>query len=106
MSLKEKMSDTFGTVGLILYLIIGLAVPVLPFVMINLPFWLSLIAIAFCYFVPVSSVIFWVWGLICTIQGPQDIWAILYYIACVVLFLPSFISTVLDTIDSLLYGRR
>ena len=43
---------------------------------------------------PPASVVFWIWGLVCAINGVQDVFAIVYYVAFVVMWLPFFISTI------------
>lgn len=91
-SLKEKMVDTLGAFGMILYYIIHIAICILPFIMIDLNFVLTFILICIDSFFPLATIVFWVWGLIKAIQGPQDIIAIIYYIAFAVLWLPFFIS--------------
>lgn len=95
-SIKEKLEGLLGGFGAILFLVIRLLICVLPFVMIDSSFWLTLILLAINYFFPISSIVFWVWGLVCTIQGTQDIFAIVYYIAFAVMWLPFFISTVVS----------
>ena len=103
--MKEKLMSRFGLFGGILWLIVSSLIYVLPFVMIGGSFWLSLLLIIIAYFLPASSVVFWVWGLVCAIQGPQDVWAIIYYVLFVVMFLPFFISVVCDLIDKFT-GRK
>lgn len=92
--MKEKLLDALGAVGGIIYLIFSWAVYVLPMVMIGKPFWLNIIFFGIMQFFPSSSVIFWVWGLICAIGGPQDFFAVLYYILFVVMFLPFFLNII------------
>ena len=94
--MKEKLVNSIGCIGGILWYAVCALIYVLPFVMIDASFWLDLLFFGIVYFFPVSSVVFWIWGLVCAIQGPQDIFAIIYYVLCVVMFLPFFISTVLD----------
>ena len=93
-NLKEKLYDTLGSKGFILYFLIRLFISVLPFVMIGKGFIWTMIFTGIAMFFPLSSVVFWIWGLICTINGIQDAFAIIYYIAFVVLWMPFFISTI------------
>lgn len=86
--MKEKLSATLGTFGEIIYFILRMFVSVLPLVMIDGGWFLRLVIFTIMYFVPVSGVIFWVWGLICAIGGVQDWVAIVYYICFAVIFLP------------------
>ena len=95
-SIKEKLIDTLGVFGVILYFAFKLLVCVLPFVMIGGNFFLTLLLISISAFVPFSSVVFWIWGLVCAINGVQDFWAILYYIVFVVIWLPFFTSSIIS----------
>lgn len=95
-SVKEKLTTTFGVFGSIIYFVIRTIVYVLPFVMIGGNFFLSLVLIGINTFVPFTSVVFWIWGLICAIKGVQDVWAILYYIAFAVIWIPFYISTIIS----------
>ena len=99
-TMKEKLMNAVGTVGIILYYLVSLFICVIPFVMIGASFFLNVIFFAIVQFFPATSIIFWIWGLVCAIKGVQDIWAIIYYILFVVLFVPFFISAVLDLFSS------
>lgn len=94
--MKEKLMNALGAVGLSLWYLVSLLVAVTPLVMIDAPFLLNLLLLAIVLFVPASSGVFWVWGLVCAIRGPQDIIAIVYYVLFAIMFLPFFISTVLN----------
>lgn len=99
--MKEKLLNTLGALGVILWFIVSALVRVLPFVMIGGSFWLTLLLIIIAYFIPTSSIVFWSWGLVCAIQGPQDVWAIIYYVLFVILFIPFFIDAVCKLIEKL-----
>ena len=94
MKIKEKIIDALGFFGVILYFIVRLTVAVLPFLMIGGGFFFSFILISIHYWFPITSVVFWIWGLVCAIKGTQDIWAIIYYVAFVIIWIPFFVSTV------------
>lgn len=94
--MKDKLMNALGAVGLGLWYLVSLLVAVIPLVMIDAPFLLNLLLLAIVLFIPASSGAFWVWGLICAIRGPQDIIAIVYYVLFAIMFLPFFISTVLN----------
>ncbi len=91
---KEKLQDALGTFGVVLYFIIQLFVCALPFVMIDKSFIITALFFGVEYFFPPSSIVFWIWGLVCAINGPQDVIAIIYYVAFSVIFIPFFISTI------------
>ena len=95
-NIKEKLFISLGTFGIVLFYIVRVIIAVLPFVMIGGNFFLSLLLITINSFVPYASVVFWIWGLVCAINGVQDFWAILYYISFVVIWLPFFINTIMS----------
>lgn len=90
--MKDKLQTALGTFGSILYWVLIIFITVLPVVMIGAPFWLSAIIFLICSFVPYLSLPLWIWGLVEAIKGPQDVFAIIYYIATVIIFLPTIIS--------------
>ena len=94
--MKDKLIGALGSVGLILWHLLSLIIAVMPLVMIGASFWLNLLLLAVIQFIPATSGLFWVWGLVCAIRGPQDIIAIIYYVLFVIMFLPFFISSVLS----------
>ncbi len=94
MSFKEKLLSRLGSFGLILYYILCSVIYILPMVMIGTSFWLDLLFFGIMQFFPPSSIIFWIWGLICAINGPQDWLVIIYYIVFAVGWLPFFISII------------
>lgn len=104
--MKEKLLNAFGTFGGILWFIVSALIYVLPFVMIGASFWLNLLLFGIVYFIPSTSIIFWVWGLVCAIQGPQDVWAIIYYIIFAVAFIPFFVSTILELLGKLVLASE
>ena len=93
---KEKITNSLGVFGNILYYLSRTVIAILPFVMIGGNFFLTLLLISINTFVPFASAVFWIWGLVCAIKGVQDIWAIIYYIAFVLIWIPFFISTIIS----------
>ena len=94
--MKEKLMNALGTAGIILWYLVSLLIAIIPFVMIGASFLLNLLFFGIVQFFPASSVVFWIWGLVCAIKGPQDAWAIIYYVLFVIMFLPFFVSTILS----------
>ena len=90
--MKDKLLSALGTFGVILWYIISAIIYILPLVMIGKSFLMNLLFLAVMYFFPLSSVVFWVWGLVCTINGPQDVFAIIYYVVFAVMYLPFVLS--------------
>ena len=103
--MKEKLLNALGMFGGILWFIVSSLIYVLPFVMIGGSFWLNLLLFGIVYFFPPSSVIFWVWGLVCAIQGPQDVWAIIYYILFAIAFIPFFVSMILEFFSAIIKAK-
>lgn len=101
MNFKEKIINLFGGFGVILLFLARAVIAVLPFVMIDTNFFVTFLLIAINGFVPFASIVFWIWGLVCAIMGVQDIWAIIYYISFVVIWLPFFISTTISAVQDL-----
>jgi hypothetical protein len=94
---KEKISNLLGNIGCVLVAIIRLIIATLPFVMIGGNFFRFFILSTIQSFFPITTIVFWIWGLVCAIKGVQDIWAILFYIAFVLIWIPFFISTIIST---------
>ncbi len=92
---KERFFYVFGSLGAVLYFVLTVFVSVLPFIMIDANFFVTLLFIFVEMAFPLTSVVFWIWGLICAINGPQDWVTISYYIAFTVLWLPYYISVFL-----------
>ena len=97
--MKEKLMNTLGMVGGILWYVFSAIVYILPFVMIGASFWLNLLFFGIVQLFPMASIVFWIWGLVCAIKGVQDIWAIIYYVLFVIMFLPFFLSIILDLLS-------
>lgn len=97
--MKEKLQNALGTFGGILYWILTILIAILPLVMIDMPSLVDFIILAVCSFLPFLSIPLWIWGLVEAIKGPQDIFAIIYYIATVAIFLPTIISMISGFID-------
>lgn len=92
--MKEKLLEKLGTLGGILYYFLLIIISVLPIVVLPTRGILSFLLLAIMFFFPSTSIIFWIWGLVCAIKGPQDVIAIVYYICFVVIFAPTFFSII------------
>lgn len=93
-TIKEKLFGTLGSIGCVIYYLLIMTIAVMPVVMIDPPGIINWLLIAIVIFLPTLSAPVWIWGLICTILGPQDVIAIIYYVLFVVLWLPFFISII------------
>lgn len=96
--IKEKLLDALGTFGAILWYVFELFLFVLPLVMIHQGLLLRAIFFFCMVFIPGAPTVFWIWGLVCAIGGPQDVFAIIYYVATAIIFLPYLVSFVCDAI--------
>lgn len=94
--MKDKLINALGYVGAIIWYLLSLLIAAMPLMMIGASFWLTFLLFAVMQFIPATSGLFWVWGLVCAIRGPQDTIAIIYYVLFVIMFLPFFINTVLN----------
>lgn len=106
--IRYFLYNAFGSFGAILFIILKFLMGILPAVMIADSWWgYILIALAITL-IPPTSLIFQPWGLVCAINGPQDVWAILYYIGFAVLWLPLLFSYISDIVFVILVrtGRR
>ncbi len=90
--LQEKLESALGFFGTILFNLLRIAISALPFVMIDVDFFVMLLSVFLNTSLPHLSAIFWIWGLVCAIQGPQDILTILYYVIFVVAWIPFYLS--------------
>ena len=99
--MKEKIIEKLGFFGLALWYLWGIIVSALPAAVITTKWLWRIVIFTVQFFIPSTSGVFWIWGLIKTIFGKQDALAIIYYICTVVLFLPFFISSVASLISSI-----
>lgn len=90
--MRNFLTRRLGTLGIILWYILTAFISILPFVFIDLNFVWTFILILIDWIFPFVSPVFWIWGLVKAIKGPQDIWAIVYYVSFAILFLPYVID--------------
>ena len=98
---KEKLSESLGALGIILFWLVRVAISVLPFVMIDVNFFWTFVLLIVNSLVPLATVVFWAWGLVAAILGKQDIFAIIYYIVFAVCWLPFYVNLIISTIASM-----
>jgi hypothetical protein len=105
MNLKEKLTNALGTFGGILFYIILLAVLVFPVGIVSsyydLSWWANWLLLFGSMWSSFIGFIVWVVGLIATIKGPQDTFAIIYYIAFAVVNLSHYLIFIIGWIVSL-----
>lgn len=93
-SFKERLEGTYGCLGVVLYYLVSSIIAILPFVMIEANFFITLVLISIEIFIPLTSIVFWIWGLVCAIMGKQDFWTMQYYIVFAVAWLPFYIQII------------
>lgn len=104
--IKERLINYFGTFGIYLYFAFSLFLAAFPFIMIDSNFFVTFLLALVNLLIPFASVIFWAWGLICAINGPQDVFAIIYYIVFVVAWVPYYISVLSSVLGTLFRKDR
>lgn len=104
-SVKNWFTEKLGIFGMLLYFGVLLFLGIFPFVMIDVNFIVELILMLINMFFPVTSIVFWIWGLVCAINGPQDVFAIIYYVSFAVLWVPSFICRAVVFVSSI-FSRK
>ena len=102
--MKEKLFNMLGTAGYVVYFLFSIFITALPLLMLDIPLWLHLVFFFIMQIIPATSVIFWIWGLVGAIQGPQDTFAIIFYVVFVIMFIPFIISTVSDIVNKFKRG--
>lgn len=100
MRIKNLLSDSLGASTGILFYLFTLLVVIFPIVMIttsfNLPWWVGSIMLFASLFISSNfSVVYMIVGLVGAIKGPQDVFAIIYYIYfSLIVFLPYIIKLI------------
>ena len=98
--LKEKLTESFGKYGSILYFIISEIIFILPFLYIKCNFFLAILFIFLQSFAPFIDIVFWIWALITVITEPQNVWSIIYYVAFSLYILPEIVFFVITLFNS------
>ena len=84
--MKEKLQGVLGIFGIILYYLFTALLTVAPLISLGLPWWVDFIILLVVQLFPPIDIAFYIWALIVTVQGPQDWWAIVFYV-CFGLFI-------------------
>lgn len=82
--MKDKMIGAFGTIGVVLWYVASLTISILPWIVMPFGFIVTSIGIAACYFLPILNIPAWIVGFCYAVTGPQDFWAILYYVVAAI----------------------
>ena len=62
--MKEKLVNTLGAVGVVVYYVFSIFVSAMPFAMIGAPLWVTFLLSIVLQLIPFVTPIFWIWGLI------------------------------------------
>lgn len=77
----NRLIEKMGGIAKVKYFLFSIIVSIFPMVMLDIPFWIMVMIVGSVYIMPVLMIVpLWIAGLIGAICGPQDVWAILYYI--------------------------
>lgn len=94
-SIKEKFQNTVTAIGVYVFYAVSFVIAFLPIYAIGFHSFLPrLTAYIAMVAYPPASVIFWIWGLINTINTFQDGFSIFYYIVFAVFFIPYFLAVI------------
>lgn len=103
--MRKKLTDALGTVGFILFYLLGIAVFGMPMWELGFPIWVSILL-----FIAITNIPFigdiiglgiWIWSFINEIQKPFDIFVIIYYVVLVVYVITMLIPFVQGIISAL-----
>lgn len=105
--MKKKIAERFvtalGGIGEIvfklLFFILTVFISILPLLVLPISIWFVFILIVIENLFPPISAVFWIWGLIVVINQSQYWFSVVYYIAFAIIFIPFFISGILDVIN-------
>lgn len=93
--IKAFLAGALGAFGTVVYVFLCLFAVALPLAMIEMPFWLSLIASGVVMIFPILVHVFILWGFVSALTGPQDVLAVIYYVffACfsLIAYIPDLI---------------
>lgn len=90
--IKEKLLFSLGSFGLILYFAISIVLTFFPLIFLDFGFLIDFLVIVIISTLPligsIVNAVIWIWALVVCVQGPQDIFAIVYYTLFVINVLP------------------
>ncbi len=106
MFFREKLINSLGAFGIILYYILCFALVFTPIAVLPVPAWARFIIIAVIMFVPalidIAGPILWIVGFFIVLNGKQNGFAVFYY----VLFAVYVIIEVVNLVSFLRMRRR
>lgn len=107
--MKEKLAATLGGFGYFLFYLITVFLTFAPLTVLGLPWWIDATIILAVLSIPflgsIVQVVIWVWSFVMAVQGPQDIWTILYYVAAAIYVFSTLIPFLTSTISTFVNSR-
>ena len=103
--MREKLLNSLGVFGYILWLLLGLVLYIIPLTFLPLSFLESSLIIFVISAIPFVGTLLqigvWIWSFPYALAGPIDIWVILYFVSLLI----SFLTMILPFITSLFSKR-
>lgn len=82
--MKDKLVSALGTFGVVLWYAIVVLITFAPLTILGFSFWIDAIIIFAITTIPflgsIVNVVIWIWAFVVCIGGPQDVFAIIYYV--------------------------
>ena len=82
--LKDWLMNALGGFGCLIYFLVAYLFQFAPLIVLDLHFIIFFIVFFVICFIPIIgtivNVVIWIWALVVTINGSQDVFAIIYYI--------------------------
>ena len=93
---KEKLISYLGALGgifqFVLTPLIRMALYIYPLMFFNFSWWVDSICIFVMIAFPITTLLFWIAGLVAAIMGGQSAFTIVYYVLFVVVCVPDMIK--------------
>lgn len=96
--MKDKLQNSLGTFGIILYFVFSIVSCVMPFVILDTSFlWTFLLFAAIMFLGNLGNLlmfVLYIWAFVVAVQGPQDIFAIVFYLCFVAFVVPTVFAVI------------
>lgn len=96
--MKEKLTTTLGALGGVLWFILSALYCFSPLLILRLPGWLDFILFMAMFSLPfvgeLVRAVLYIWALVVAIQGPQDVFAIVFYVIAAIYFFTTLVPFV------------
>ncbi len=92
MNIKEKFESFLGGSAWVILKIIMSIFAIYPWIMLDIPTWAMIAGITASILIVYIQPVVWIVTLFFVIKGPQDIFAIIYYVLMTINFIPLLIN--------------